>query len=251
MTTSVGKSAGRWGIFQQPVNAQTLLDRAAGSPDEYNLAALLEHHGLRYPARQLATSADAAVAAAEALGYPVALKIVGPRVLHKMVAGLLRLLLADAAAVRAAWDACRAAAEAQGVWAGHAMIQPLVDLRGGVELIAAVRRDVEVGPILLLGIGGAVAEAVGTAAIASLPRDRDDVERLIAAHPVLRKLLNEEKRGLDRDGCVAAVLALGRAGRAALGVLGTIEVNPIVVLPEGRGVWGLDASALAAGSDAH
>lgn len=231
--------------------ASSLLDRAVESPDEFNLAALLEHHGLRYPPRQLAASVEEAVSAAAALGYPVALKIVGPRVLHKTVAGLIRLPLTDAAAVRAAWDACRAAAEAQGVWAGHAMLQSLVDLRGGVELIAAVRRDVEVGPILMLGIGGAVAEAVGTAAIAALPRQRADVERLIASHPALRKLLVEERRGLDRDGCVSAVLALATVARAALDRLGTIEVNPVVVLPDGRGVWGLDASAVPADAARH
>jgi len=221
----------------------TLLDTAKSLPSEYNLAAWLETCGLRYPERVLVDNAASAIDAARTLGYPVALKVVGSRILHKSVAGLIRLPLTTDIAVREAFDACSTAAHKLGVWEGQVMIQSLVDLRGGVELIAAVRNDIEVGPMLMVGVGGAIAEAISSATIGPLPESGDDVERLIRRSPLLDKLFNQDQRNLDRHGLVKTLLGLGHAGRAALDHFTTIEVNPIVVLPEGRGCWALDASA--------
>ena len=229
-------------------NGSGLLEAAAASPSEYRLAAWLESAGLCYPARQLAGSADQAVAAARVLQYPVALKVVGSKVLHKSAAGLLRLPLQSDAEVRRAWDDCSAAARALGLWEGEVMMQSLVDLRGGIELIVAVRRDIEVGPMLMVGLGGAIAEAVGSASIAPLPSGTADVERLLARSPVLNKLFNTGQRGLDRDALVTALVALGRVARPALEKFSAVEINPLVVLPAGRGCWALDAAAVREGS---
>lgn len=134
------------------------------------------------------------------------------------------------------------------MWEGDVMIQRLVDLRGGVEILAAMRNDVEVGPILIIGVGGAMAEAVSEVTIGPLPQTTTDVDRLISRNRVLSHLYDEEARGLDRSAFAQALLALGVAGRAAAGVFDTIEVNPIAVLPDGRGCWALDASAVPAGT---
>jgi len=228
-----------------------LLREAGESPTEYRLARWLEDCGLRYPERTLAAGAQDAAAAARKLGFPVALKVVGSRILHKSILGLIKLPLNSPEEVAAAYDTCKANAVKAGLWEGEVMVQRLVDLRGGVEILAAIRNDIEVGHILMVGVGGAMAEAVSEATIGPLPRTAADADRLIARSRVLKRLFDDENRGLDRAAFVDALLALGVAGRAAAGVFDTVEVNPLAVLPDGRGCWALDATALRPGTGTH
>jgi acyl-CoA synthetase (NDP forming) len=223
---------------------QSLLATAVESPTEHNLARFLQGHGLRYPESIEAGSAEHAADAAQQLGYPVVLKVVGPKILHKAASGLIRLPLRTTDEVRSAFDQCRTDAEAAGMWDGKIIIQKLIDIRGGVELILGARRDREVGPFLLIGPGGVLAETTGGTAIAALPHDADEVQRMIARNGLLRKLFEEEKRGFDRDSFAANVVAFADAARSALDHFSTIEVNPLVIMPERGGCWALDASAV-------
>src|SRR5690242_20009437 len=122
---------------------------------------LLADYGVPVLDERDAGDADGAVAAAEAIGYPVVAKLCGDAIAHKTERGLVRLSLRDRDAVRAAATELLAAAPpADG--AASVLVAPMA--RGTRELIAGVVRDPQFGPCVMLGIGGVLAEALGDVA---------------------------------------------------------------------------------------
>ncbi len=129
---------------------------------------LLAGYGVPIAPETLAASADEAVTAADALGYPVVAKLNGEAIAHKTERGLVRLGLGDADAVRrAAGELLAAATPADGDVA--VLIAPMV--RGNRELIAGVVRDPQFGPTVMLGVGGILAEAVADVVFRPAPVD--------------------------------------------------------------------------------
>ena len=126
------------------------------------LCALLEAWGLPMAHWRLADDSDTAVAAATALGYPAVLKAVRPALVHKTEAGAVRLGLADAAAVRSAF-----ASLAASLGSGPVLVQAQVTR--GVELMLGAVRDATFGPLVVCGLGGIWAEALGDVALRLAP----------------------------------------------------------------------------------
>lgn len=223
------------------------LKAAVLEPSEDNIAAYLSEIGIRYPRSVPVASAQEAVAAAEDTGFPVALKVVGPKILHKAQAGVMRLSLTDAAQVRDAFDACRAAAEEKRIWAGRAVIQQMIDTRNGQELILAVRRDPETGPVILIGPGGRLVEAFSKPAMLRPTVDPEVIGRVIAGNSFLAVLFGSGGQGYDRDAFVETVRRFCAIQDDVLAAFDTIEINPLLVLEAGKGCWALDASGVLSG----
>ncbi|HWQ13496.1 MAG TPA: acetate--CoA ligase family protein [Roseiflexaceae bacterium] len=211
---------------------------ALGAParllDEWSSKQTLAEYGLTVPQGRLVDSAEAAVTAAAALGYPVVVKAVSEQLAHKTEAGAVKLDLGDAAAVRAAVQAM-----------SHLSDRLLVErmARDGVaELIVGVSRDPQFGLALTVGAGGVLVELLQDAATLLLPVSRAEVRRALAS---LRSYaLLEGYRGRPRgdlEAAVDAVLAVARYAEAEAGRLLELDVNPLLVLPEGRGAVAVDA----------
>src|SRR4029077_17153688 len=138
--------------------------------------ALLATHGVTVPDERVVADADGAVAAAEAIGYPVVLKLCGDSIAHKTERGLVRLGLRDRDAVRdAATELLAVATPADGAVA--VLVAPMV--RGTRELIARLVLDPQFGPCVMLGIGGVLAEALGDVAFRVVPLTDQDADELI------------------------------------------------------------------------
>ena len=174
------------------------------------------------------TSAEHAVAAASALGFPAALKAVAPGLVHKSDVGGVRLGLPDGDAVRAAYLAMDLALE--GAMTG-AVVQPMVP--PGVELIVGVRNDTAFGPVVVLGMGGVTAELQHDTALAIPPLTDVDIDELIRA---LRgsPLLFGYRNAPPVDVRALADL-LARIGHLAETVeeITELDCNPVVVSPVG------------------
>jgi acetyltransferase len=130
---------------------------------------------------ELTTNAKAAVAAAERLGYPVAVKVISPDIRSKTAVDGIRLDLPDAAAVRRAFRAVKRSAKAalpQAKLSGVS-VEPMVDDR--TELLIAARRDPTFGPVVLFGRGGLTATIQPDVAIALPPLNLALAERLVAS----------------------------------------------------------------------
>jgi hypothetical protein len=127
-----------------------------------------------------ANSAEAAVAAAEQLGFPVALKVDSPDIPHKTEAGVVRLNLGDAAQVRTAYAEILASAKAYAPNAQIIGVSVQEMVGEGVEVIIGVSCDPQLGPVLLFGSGGVMVEVYNDVALRRCPITRSEAQAMIA-----------------------------------------------------------------------
>lgn len=201
--------------------------------------------GIPLPGSALATSVAEAIAHAEAIGYPVALKLHSPLPIHKTEAGGVLLDLRDRAAVeRAAATLFATIAATPELECDGLLVQEMV---AGLELIVGVRVDPQFGPVVLVGLGGIFVEAFDDLALRLLPVTPDDVRAMLAGLRGAR-LLDAFRGGpaRDVDAVIACVVALGDAFLAAGNDLIDLEINPLTVLERGRGVRAVDVRAVYA-----
>ncbi len=132
-------------------------------------AALLAEAGIKLAEAMLATTAEAASQAAAELGYPVAVKIESPDILHKTEADGVRLGLADADAVVEATTAVLAAARAHSPDARIAGVLVERMLTPATELVLGIRRDAIFGPVVMVGLGGIFIEVLDDVAFSRAP----------------------------------------------------------------------------------
>ncbi|MDX1547881.1 MAG: GNAT family N-acetyltransferase, partial [Rhodothermales bacterium] len=147
---------------------------------EHESKLVLAHYGIPTVETQVATDVAAAVAAADAIGYPVVLKLHSRAITHKMDVGGVRLNLADAGAVRAAFDAIRDGVRKIGredAFDG-VTVQPMVRL-DGYELIIGSSIDAQFGPVLLFGSGGSLVEVYRDRALGLPPLNTTLARRMM------------------------------------------------------------------------
>lgn len=188
------------------------------------VAAILAAGDLPVAPGRLARTTEEAIAAAEALGYPVAMKGITPRVTHRAAAGLLTLGVKSNDEVRAADAALRARAAERNLALDGVWVQRMAS--GGAELIVTAFRDAEFGVIVGVGVGGAMTEIVDDMALARAPLDRDGALDLISTLRTLQRLpdwLSEAQRGCAAD-FAARFSALAAS---APWQRFTLEVNPL------------------------
>ena len=193
---------------------------------EHESKQVLRSAGIPVPEDALVASADEAARAAEALGFPVALKLCGRKIAHKTERGLVKLGLGDASAVR---EAAEALLRARSKDDGDAKLLVCKMVGGRRELIAGLVRDPQFGPCVMLGVGGIFAEVVGDVAFAVAPLAKSDAEDLIGAlrYPKLLEAFRGEP-AVDRRKLVNVLEALGRLG-AERPDIRSIDVNPLIV----------------------
>ena len=113
---------------------------------------------------------------------------------------------------------------------------------GGVETIMGVRYDPTFGPVVMFGLGGIFVEVLEDVAFRAAPFDTAEAHRMmreLRGFPLLDGVRGRP-RG-DLDATASALAALSRFAAAHADGLDSAELNPVVVLPEGRGVVALDA----------
>jgi acyl-CoA synthetase (NDP forming) len=209
----------------------------AGEPetlDEWEGKQLLARFGLAPPGGARVTTPAAAVAAAETLAGPVAVKAVGRAILHKSESGAVALGLRDAAAVEAA--ARRMASLGDAILVEH-MVED-----GVAELIVGASRDPQLGLCLIVGAGGVLVELLNDRALLLLPTTDEAVRAAILSlrlAPVLQGFRGRPKG--DLDAAVGAVLAVARFAEAHADRVAELDVNPLIVRPGGRGAVAADA----------
>jgi acetyl coenzyme A synthetase (ADP forming)-like protein len=204
--------------------AAAIIDRALTDQDDAWLEpaeahALLLAYGIPLVAEALAPSAEAAVEAAETLGYPVVVKTAIPGA-HKTESGGVALDLADA-------DAVRAAVVRIGV---PVIVQPMMN--GGAELLAGLVQDPVFGPLVAFGPGGVFAELIGDAAFRIAPVTDMDAEELVTTGKAGK--LVKGYRGApaaDVTALIDLVCRLSRLGEDHPAVA-ELDLNPILAFPD-------------------
>lgn len=190
-------------------------------------SALLAAHGVPVAPTSRAADPDAAVAAAETIGYPVVAKLVGDAIAHKTERGLVRLGLRDGTAVRDAATELLAAARPED---GDVAVLVAPMLRGTRELVAGLVRDPQFGPCVMIGFGGVLTEAVADVAFVPVPLDALDAAEAVeslATQALLGPVRGEP--AVDRDDLASVLLGLGALAEARPDVV-SVDVNPLIVV---------------------
>jgi acetyltransferase len=198
--------------------------RDAHVVSEPTVAGILAAAELPVAPGRLAADANAAIAAAEAVGYPVAMKGISSTVTHRAAAGLLALNLHAPGDVRAADATLRARAAGHGAALDGIWVQRMAG--GDAELIVTAFRDAEFGVMIGVGVGGAMTEIVDDMVLARAPLDRDGALDLLGRLRTLQRRpqwLSESQRGLAAD-FAARFSALAAS---APWPRFTLEVNPL------------------------
>lgn len=162
--------------------ARRLLDAAAGSTlTEREAKDVLAQYGVPVVRERLAQSCEQALAFAADTGFPVVLKVESPDLPHKTEAGVIALGIADAQALREAYDRVLAnAARVQPAPRVHGvLVQPMVPQ--GLEIVAGGRVDPHFGPLLLVGLGGVLVELLQDVQMAPAPFDAARARQLLDA----------------------------------------------------------------------
>lgn len=227
-----------------PAVALSGLDVVSGVIPEYRSKDLLGPIGVSFPKGGFAASADAAVAAADAVGYPVAMKAQAVALGHKSDAGGVILNLADGAAVREAWERIHANVAAYS--ASITLDGVLIEAMGkrGMEMIVGAKNDPEWGPVVLAGFGGVTAEILQDVRLLTADLTQDAVEAELMK--LKSAALLSGYRGspaLDVPALAMLIVKVGQVLRAEPSIR-EIDLNPVILHPKGEGVVALDALML-------
>ncbi|TLS40290.1 acetate--CoA ligase family protein [Streptomyces montanus] len=222
--------------------AQALM-RPGQQLSEHAAKQLLRAYGIRVPREQLVTSAAAAVRAAGLVGYPVVMKASGAQLAHKTELGLVKIGLTSASQVRDAYRELTDIARYEGVSLDGVLVCQMVE--PGVEMVVGVTQDQLFGPTVTVGLGGVLVEVLRDTAV-RVPPFGEDQARAMPAELRGRALL-EGVRGRppsDLDALVEVVLRVQRMALELDGELAELDINPLMVLPQGQGAVALDALAV-------
>ncbi|MEZ5831031.1 MAG: acetate--CoA ligase family protein [Dongiaceae bacterium] len=235
---SVHRFAQRKAMLSETASATIPPTPAAGESkrilSEVEGKALLARYGLAVPESRVVAPADAA-AAAEALGFPVVLKVAEPVIAHKTEAGAVAINLKSPADVATAL--ARMEKSVAAYLKGGRIERVLVERMVGdvvAELIVGVQRDPQFGLALVVGAGGILVELVEDAAMLLLPTSARDVEQALRRLKVAKLLAGYRgKPAADMAALVKGIMAVADFAEAHRGKLLELDVNPLMVRADG------------------
>lgn len=211
--------AGLTAMWRERLSAGEQLDEGAA-------LSLMQDFGVPVVASTTCDDRAAAQAAADKIGYPVAMKTAEPAIQHKSDVGGVRLNVADGDALQ---DAYEDLAKRLGTRVTISAMAP-----SGVELAFGMVRDAQFGPIVMVGAGGVLIESLNDRCFALPPFGKQDAARLIDRLGLSRLL--DGVRGApaaDRDSLSEALSRFSVLAAALGDVIAEIDVNPVIAGPQG------------------
>ena len=233
-------------IDHNKMAAALALVKDAKGVGEYETRIMLEAYGIQSVPGDLAGNIDEAVKIAEKAGYPVVMKIVSEDILHKSDSGGIALNIKNSDELRVEYNA---------MMARIAINEPQARIRGvmvekmaprGLEVIVGMRRDPTFGPLMMFGMGGTMVELLKDISFKVAPLTGEDIDEMIE-RTLAGKLL-KGYRGSAKSDIVAVKEAIARLSQLSLDNpdISEIEINPLIVYPEGQGAISLDSRAIMA-----
>ncbi|MDR0480485.1 MAG: acetate--CoA ligase family protein [Gallionellaceae bacterium] len=209
-----------------------------GFVDEVQSKELLKALGIRVPVSRVAKRVDDVARCAAELASPVVVKGLARGIAHKSEHGLVALNVQTAEAAQAA---------------ARKMLEqsPELDFQGflveemamrGVEVVLGIKRDPAFGPVLMFGLGGVSVELFKDVAFGLCPLSPERARELISktrAAKLLRGFRGQPEA--DEEALVEAMVRLSQFAKHHADALAEMDVNPVIVLPKGKGILALDA----------
>jgi acetyltransferase len=222
--------------------ALALLAKADGSLTEHQGKELLALYGIPITGEEVATSEEHAIQIAERIGYPLALKIDSPDILHKTEAGGLKLNITNQKDLIAAYNEVLSNARSYDAKAriNGVLIQEMV--RGGTEVIVGMNNDPQFGATVMFGLGGIFVEILKDVALRIAPLTPAEALSMIKEIKGFKVLAGARGRAKADIEAIADVLVKVSLMTAELeDQIAELDINPLLALPEGQGVRVADA----------
>ena len=225
-----------------PPPAVPVVELPATALDEAGAKRLLAQAGIPSAPERACATAEAAVDAAAALGFPVVMKILSPDILHKSEIGGVLLDVASPAAVRDGYALLLARARQAAPAARIEGVLVAKQLRGGVECILGIHRDPVFGPVAMFGLGGIFVEILHDVAFRRCPFGPGVAEAMIRSIRAAPLLLGARGRPVADIAALAGMLSrLSVFAHQAGPRLASIDLNPVLAMPAGEGAYAVDA----------
>ncbi len=221
---------------------RSVLDRGKGMLVESDFKEILALYGISVTRERIAGSPGEAAEIAAGLGYPVALKVMSPQLLHKTEAKVIELNVAGPDQLRSAYEkilrnastydiACRV----RGV-----LVQEMV--RPGVEVILGMKKDPQFGPLALFGLGGIFVEIFKDVSFFFPPITRSEAHELIQrvkGYPILQGARGRKQA--DIPALVETMVQFSHLCVDTCRMFKEIDLNPLIVAESGSGLKVVDA----------
>ncbi len=223
------------------------LPKGRTSLTEFESKKILGAFGLPVTQEILATDPAGAAAAAQKIGFPVAMKIQAPDVMHKSDAGGVVLWVKSADEAQSAFGTImtNVARHHPKAALDGVLVQEMVER--GTEMILGMSHDEQLGPLLMCGLGGIFVEVMKDVSLRFPPLDRAGVHEMLGELKGAKLL--QGYRGApegDIEALVDAVVKFSDFVARTEGRFAAIDINPLIVLPKGKGVRIADALIIPA-----
>lgn len=243
------RAQAREALFPDGAAAPPLVVAREGALSEAQSKALVASWGVPATRDVLVAPGDDPVAAARALSYPLAVKIASPDIAHKSEAGGVVLGVRNAAGLAAAVEQVTQSARAYAPKARLDGVLACEMVTDGVEMLLGVTEDPVFGPTVALGLGGVAAEALRDVAYRVAPFDEAEARAMIGELRGARLLGPFRGRAAaDVEALARAVARVSQAAWALRGRLAELDINPLFVRPQGKGVVAGDALVVLRGN---
>lgn len=203
---------------------------------------IFERFGIPIAKEGIAHSMMEALDLASRIGYPVALKVISPQLIHKTEAGAVRLHIRSDEELKEHYlkilESLNGLDPRPEIWG--LLIQEMVS--DGAEVLLGMYRDEEIGPVLTCSLGGVFVELIKDMAIRLPPLNYSGAKEMIEELKGVDALRGfRAKKRLDIDALTDAIVKFSQMIIALNGKVAEMEVNPLIVLEEGKGVKIVDS----------
>jgi acyl-CoA synthetase (NDP forming) len=214
----------------------------AAAPSEVEAKRLLASAGIASAPEAACATTEEAVAAAQRFGFPVVMKILSPDIVHKSEIGGVLLGVSDPDQVRSGFGLLLERARSAAPAARIEGVLVAKQLSGGVECILGIHRDPVFGPMAMFGLGGIFVEVLKDVVFHRCPFGPDTAEAMIRSIKGAPLLLGARGRRTADVKALAQMLSRLSAFASAAGDrLQSIDLNPVLAMPEGEGAFAVDA----------
>ncbi len=210
------------------------LVKASDGPilNEADAKKVLSCYGIPTPLERVVNSLEEALHAADEIGYPVVLKFISSTVLHKSDIGGVHLDIRTHQDLSRAFEMLRTNARVHGVPEEGYLVAQFI--AGGVEMALGIHNDPEVGPLVMVGAGGVLLELIKDVEFIAPPVNvtlANEAIRRLKSHKLLSGFRGRPP--LDTNALCSAMTQLAALAEECGGLILSVDINPIVVLPQG------------------
>ncbi|MDD4402410.1 MAG: acetate--CoA ligase family protein [Desulfitobacteriaceae bacterium] len=212
---------------------------------EYESKSVLRKYNIPLAAEALVKSADDALAFADKTGYPLVMKVDSPDIPHKTEAGVVKLNICDPDSLRVAYTEILQKAKDYNPEAkiNGVLVQEMVT--DGTEVIIGMKNDAQFGPTLLFGLGGIFVEVMKDVSLRIAPVTKREAMEMLEDTKGFRILQGARgKKPADINALCDLLVRIGLMVVEQKARIVELDLNPVIVLPEGQGVKVVDALIL-------